>query len=77
MAEYVLLDGVRTGYEQHGDGDPLVLLHPGGAGSTRERLGRTSRHWPRSSPSTRRSGVRTAARMTWRDRSPSMRWHRT
>lgn len=28
----VLLDGVRTWYEQHGDGDPLVLLHPGGAG---------------------------------------------
>jgi pimeloyl-ACP methyl ester carboxylesterase len=32
MADYVLLDGVRTWYEQHGDGDPLVLLHPGGAG---------------------------------------------
>src|SRR5579859_1629026 len=32
MAEYVLLDGVRTWYETHGDGQPLVLLHPGGAG---------------------------------------------
>ena len=32
MADYVLLDGVRTWYEVHGDGDPLVLLHPGGAG---------------------------------------------
>jgi pimeloyl-ACP methyl ester carboxylesterase len=32
MADYVLLDGVRTWYEQRGDGDPLVLLHPGGAG---------------------------------------------
>jgi pimeloyl-ACP methyl ester carboxylesterase len=32
MADYVLLDGVRTWYEQLGDGDPLVLLHPGGAG---------------------------------------------
>ena len=32
MAGYVLLDGVRTWYEKHGDGDPLVLLHPGGAG---------------------------------------------
>src|SRR6516165_6592545 len=32
MADYVLLDGVRTWYDQHGDGDPLVLLHPGGAG---------------------------------------------
>ncbi len=32
MADYVLLDGVRTWYAEHGDGDPLVLLHPGGAG---------------------------------------------
>lgn len=32
MADFVLLDGVRTWYEEHGDGDPLVLLHPGGAG---------------------------------------------
>ncbi|MBV9916744.1 MAG: alpha/beta hydrolase [Solirubrobacterales bacterium] len=32
MADYVLLDGVRTWYEKRGDGDPLVLLHPGGAG---------------------------------------------
>ena len=32
MADYVLLAGVRTWYEGHGDGDPLVLLHPGGAG---------------------------------------------
>ncbi|HEX3976022.1 MAG TPA: alpha/beta hydrolase [Solirubrobacteraceae bacterium] len=26
------LAGVRTWFDQHGDGDPLVLLHPGGAG---------------------------------------------
>jgi pimeloyl-ACP methyl ester carboxylesterase len=32
MADYVLLDGVGTWYEKRGDGDPLVLLHPGGAG---------------------------------------------
>jgi pimeloyl-ACP methyl ester carboxylesterase len=32
MADYVPVNGVRTWYEQHGDGDPLVLLHPGGAG---------------------------------------------
>lgn len=32
MAEYVSLAGVRTWYEEHGDGDPVVLLHPGGAG---------------------------------------------
>jgi pimeloyl-ACP methyl ester carboxylesterase len=32
MAEYVSLAGVRTWYDQHGDGEPLVLLHPGGGG---------------------------------------------
>ena len=32
MGDYVLLDGVRSWYEERGDGDPLVLLHPGGAG---------------------------------------------
>jgi len=28
MATYVDLDGVRTWYDEHGSGDPLVLLHP-------------------------------------------------
>jgi pimeloyl-ACP methyl ester carboxylesterase len=32
MADYVSLAGVRTWYDEHGGGDPLVLLHPGGAG---------------------------------------------
>jgi pimeloyl-ACP methyl ester carboxylesterase len=32
MAAFVVLGGVRTWYEERGDGDPLVLLHPGGAG---------------------------------------------
>jgi pimeloyl-ACP methyl ester carboxylesterase len=32
MADYVSLAGVRTWYDEHGEGDPLVLLHPGGAG---------------------------------------------
>lgn len=32
MPDYVVLDGVRTWYDEQGDGDPLVLLHPGGAG---------------------------------------------
>jgi pimeloyl-ACP methyl ester carboxylesterase len=32
MADYVSLAGVRTWFDEHGDGDPLVLLHPGGAG---------------------------------------------
>jgi pimeloyl-ACP methyl ester carboxylesterase len=31
MAQYVQLGEVRTWYEEHGAGDPLVLLHPGGA----------------------------------------------
>jgi pimeloyl-ACP methyl ester carboxylesterase len=32
MANYEQLDGVPTWYEEHGDGEALVLLHPGGAG---------------------------------------------
>jgi pimeloyl-ACP methyl ester carboxylesterase len=33
MADYVLLDGVRTWFDEYGEGDDaLVLLHPGGAG---------------------------------------------
>jgi pimeloyl-ACP methyl ester carboxylesterase len=31
MSDYVELDGVRTWYDEHGRGEPLVLLHPGGA----------------------------------------------
>jgi pimeloyl-ACP methyl ester carboxylesterase len=31
MAGYTDLDGVRTWYDEHGEGPPLVLLHPGGA----------------------------------------------
>ena len=32
MARYVDLEGVRTWYDEKGSGEPLVLLHPGGAG---------------------------------------------
>ncbi len=32
MADHVTLGDVRTWYDEHGDGDPLVLLHPGGGG---------------------------------------------
>jgi pimeloyl-ACP methyl ester carboxylesterase len=32
MAAYVEVDGVRTWYDERGQGEPLVLLHPGGAG---------------------------------------------
>jgi pimeloyl-ACP methyl ester carboxylesterase len=31
MATYVDLDGVRTWYDEHGTGEPVVLMHPGGA----------------------------------------------
>jgi pimeloyl-ACP methyl ester carboxylesterase len=31
MAGYVQLSGVNTWYDEHGEGEPLVLLHPGGA----------------------------------------------
>lgn len=33
MAEYTDRNGVRFWYEEHGSGEPLVLLHPGGADS--------------------------------------------
>jgi pimeloyl-ACP methyl ester carboxylesterase len=32
MDEYIQLGQVRTWYAEYGDGEPLVLLHPGGAG---------------------------------------------
>jgi pimeloyl-ACP methyl ester carboxylesterase len=31
LADYVQLDDVRTWYDEHGEGEPLALLHPGGA----------------------------------------------
>jgi pimeloyl-ACP methyl ester carboxylesterase len=31
MAGYVELGGVHTWYDEHGEGEPLALLHPGGA----------------------------------------------
>jgi pimeloyl-ACP methyl ester carboxylesterase len=31
MAAYVQLGDVRTWYDEHGEGEPLALLHPGGA----------------------------------------------
>lgn len=39
MADYTVLEGVRTWYDEHGDGDPLVLLHPGGAGVSSRAFG--------------------------------------
>lgn len=32
MEDYVELGGVRTWYAEHGEGETVVLLHPGGAG---------------------------------------------
>jgi pimeloyl-ACP methyl ester carboxylesterase len=32
MADYIEAGGVRTWYDERGRGEPLVLLHPGGAG---------------------------------------------
>jgi pimeloyl-ACP methyl ester carboxylesterase len=32
MAAYVNIGGVRTWYDERGDGEPLVMLHPGGGG---------------------------------------------
>ena len=31
MATYIQLGGVPTWYDDYGQGEPLVLLHPGGA----------------------------------------------
>jgi pimeloyl-ACP methyl ester carboxylesterase len=32
VAEYVELRGIRTWYDVHGVGEPLLLVHPGGVG---------------------------------------------
>jgi pimeloyl-ACP methyl ester carboxylesterase len=39
MSAYVDLNGIHTWYETHGEGDPLVMLHPGGAGVDSRALG--------------------------------------
>ena len=32
MAQYIDLGGIRTWFDHHGNGEPLVLMHPGGVG---------------------------------------------
>jgi pimeloyl-ACP methyl ester carboxylesterase len=49
VAAYVELDEVRTWYDDHGAGEPLALLHPGGADARAwaPNLGRAGRALPR------------------------------
>lgn len=41
MTAYVSLNGIRSWYAAYGDGDPLVLLHPGGGGVDARAFGPT------------------------------------
>ena len=59
MADYVELGDVRTWYDEHGDGEPLALLHPGGADA--RAWGPNSTRSPRISASSRPSAAATGA----------------
>ena len=67
MADYVELGDVRTWYDEHGQGEPVLLLHPGrgppGLGAEHRRAGRAL------STSSRWSGAATGAHRTWKARS--------
>ena len=60
MADYVQLDGPATWYEEYGDGEPLVALHPGGAGvdsrAWRPNLGALAAHFHVYTPDRRGHG---------------------
>jgi tetratricopeptide (TPR) repeat protein len=45
VAGYVELDEVRTWYDEHGAGEPLALLHPGGADAPEYRADWTQRSY--------------------------------
>ena len=67
MGTYVDLDGVRTWYEEHGRGEPLVALHPGLADA--RSLAATVEVLAATSASTRR-------RAAGRPDAPLRRWRR-
>ena len=82
MASYVQLGEVHTYYEEDGQGEPLVLLHPGGADSRvfESKLPGLSGQFRVFRPCPRRSGrntrncqtgAGTAGRLTSRVRSPT------
>jgi pimeloyl-ACP methyl ester carboxylesterase len=58
VAAYAQLKGVRTWYDEHGAGEPLVLLHPGGADarSWAPNLGALAAHFHVFTPERRGHG---------------------
>lgn len=71
MGEYVNAGDVRTYYEVHGRGEPVVFLH-GGFGTVESWLCRRP-CWQSATASTCPNAAATGARPTSRDRSPTTR----
>ena len=69
MADYVQLGDVHTYYEEDGHGEPLVLLHPGGADSRVFESNLPAS--PRTSRCSVPIGAGTAVPPTSRVRSPT------
>ena len=69
MARYVQTGAVHTWYDEHGAGEPLVLLH-GGLVDARW-FEPTSLRWRSGSTSTRRSAAATGTPPTSTVRSPT------
>jgi hypothetical protein len=69
MATYVQLGAVRTWYDEHGEGDPLVLLHGGQV--RRAVLRAEPARAGRALPPLRPSGAATATPPTSRARPPT------